>query len=1663
MDDASELAASETQGSDGTDDSDDSLGGALNVRYQTKRLLGTGGMSRVLLAYDRVRRQDVAIKVLRQGLAHKWLTAEFRYIASLNHPGIVKVHDFGLTDQGRPFFTMEAVEGPDLFDFSETTDIATTVGALRDALETLDFVHTRGVVHCDIKPSNILVSTDTAGRHVCKLLDFGVAWDPETAADNSGGTAVYMSPEAIEQQTRTARSDLYSVGALLFEILTGQVPYPDEDWLKVLTAQLNDPVPDPRDIAPDTPGPLAEIAVRLLEKDPADRFASARAVSDALGAWLTASNMRIRTRDRTVPALTSRRRLVVGEPRLVGRGTEADILAKGAAALSSYVHPAPPMGPYVVLGPSGSGKTALVADVRIRAQLAGIAWIRVDLSTTAGPGAALAKITSAVAGLSDRPELLALVERALVETNAIDGFLGQEVPLVERLISAAEELGQAMCDVAHERPFALVLDGADAVFPEAIPALRGLTQSLSNAPVMLVATGLGSPGGCAERLGELPGATILPLKPLSLEECSLLVVSLLGELGSSAIVPHVFAQSGGNPGAAVWVVRTLVASESILDRAGRWEVAEHLGGVLPSVSEQAGVKRVAEAAIGALSKFEREVATAASLLGERFTREVLECAVRAWCKDLSSERSDALTRQLVDVRLLVREEAVEGVQESYRFGLAAVAEHLRSGLSTGDVAAASGIIADDIAELLASGASVDLRGFSLHLRRAGRFEEAIEQGLAAAESLVAGGALPDAAEAFIEVLALLEQQHGRDNRWSQVANALGDVERRRGNVDEAIQWYEHVADAGHGGEVELEAQWKLGDLLLERGEVAEGTELVTEALEAAQAQGQTAAVGRSAYTLGFHAIVSGRLDEGEGYLQLALTASSGPDQALLAARTLKLRSLLHWYRGELEASERDARASAAAHIALGVPRGAAEALGVVGGVCQRRGRVEDARLSYQEALPLARKAQWLTGIGKLHNSLAVVEYYSDQWDSACEHYRAALGIADRTGNRVERALLLNNLGLVSANRGEDVAALELYSEALVVARRAGLRKEEARVLGNQGELHVARGELQVGFGNLANCLAIALELKAVDEEIECRRRMLEHDLAAEVDPTHVAELADTLIAKADAEGVASERPHLLRVRGEALALAGDTAEGEEALGHALAGFEALGYGYEAARVSRTGATLATYGLLGFSGVAAKIGDARRLFRRLRAQPELELARHIQETLDHAAEVRAALEAEDAPPQAFPKAKVIDEGSGQLLELLRELGAIRDLDRLLERIVDEALRLSEGSRGFVVLLDAAGSPKVRVTRQMYRGRATACGAGPDDVSRTVVAQVIETRSACFYNPYTADVAPSESAMLLGRSIACLPMESAGSMVGVLYLDLSTSPLPAGSAALRWVEILATQAAVVLENARLYDEQRYKSEILATAADELRHPVEVIVGFAQRLDRDKHALPADFQRTAVGLWEQAQRLEVMLANLLDMGAIEARVLDWAVVSIQVKDLVSSVVEAVQPLAEMHGVAVSLEVPRGLPTLFGNRTRLIQALTNVLDAAVQRSSRGDLVTLVASAVSPSAIGGVRPLLNRERLQRRAGEGFTISGQTLLRVDVMEPAGADRVALVARLGEVFEGGSGETPGERELGLAISRRIIERHGGRLWASERDDGSEGVVTSALLFTLHNPE
>ena len=271
------------------------VGSVLDERYEITGLLGQGGMGHVLSARHVVLGQRLAIKVLRREMTRdeeivERFRREARAASAIGHVGIVAVKDFGTLASGASYYVMEHVEGVSLADLVRDEGpftIARAVDVVRQIADALGAAHAAGIVHRDVKPENVLLTTFHGRPDHVKVLDFGIA-KLDFASRLSGahrvlGTPAYMSPEQCRGQTLDQRADVYALGILFFELLVGDVPFDDKRPLEVLRHQIETPAPPIRVFRDDVPEAIASTIASCLEKSPDARPASMKALVERLG------------------------------------------------------------------------------------------------------------------------------------------------------------------------------------------------------------------------------------------------------------------------------------------------------------------------------------------------------------------------------------------------------------------------------------------------------------------------------------------------------------------------------------------------------------------------------------------------------------------------------------------------------------------------------------------------------------------------------------------------------------------------------------------------------------------------------------------------------------------------------------------------------------------------------------------------------------------------------------------------------------------------------------------------------------------------------------------------------------------------------------------------------------------------------------------------------------------------------------------------------------------------------------------------------------------------------------------------------------------------------------------------------------------------------------
>lgn len=314
-------------------------------RYRLIRQIGCGGMAEVYLAYDEFLQREIAFKVLDRKYAQdreaiERFRREARNAASLRHPNIVATHDRGETEDGTYYIVMEYLEGGTLEDLIEEAGPLPPREAAEIAVEisdALQLAHESGVIHRDIKPQNILLSKSGEA----KVADFGIARAASattmTQAGSILGTVHYISPEQALGEPATPRSDLYSLGVVLYEMLTGELPYDAETPVGVVMKHVSGLSRSPRDANPDVPEELDALVSLLLSRDPEERYPDAATLADDLERIIA----ELPQADRTRAAMLGEKAAGTRAARGTRSGTSGRRFGAGAGAIHGRPAEAP--------------------------------------------------------------------------------------------------------------------------------------------------------------------------------------------------------------------------------------------------------------------------------------------------------------------------------------------------------------------------------------------------------------------------------------------------------------------------------------------------------------------------------------------------------------------------------------------------------------------------------------------------------------------------------------------------------------------------------------------------------------------------------------------------------------------------------------------------------------------------------------------------------------------------------------------------------------------------------------------------------------------------------------------------------------------------------------------------------------------------------------------------------------------------------------------------------------------------------------------------------------------------------------------------------------------------------------------------------------------------
>jgi anti-anti-sigma regulatory factor len=642
----------------------DARAGSPSARYIVKERLASGGMGGVFRVLDRVSGEERALKRVRldsarERFALEAFEREYHVLATLDHPRIIRVFDYGVDDLG-PYYTMELLDGQDMRKAAPLS-YRTACLCLRDVATSLALLHARRLIHRDLSPGNVRMTRD---GH-CKVLDFG-ALATFGHADLIVGTPPVVPPEAFGRAPLDQRTDLYSLGALAYWILTGRHAYPARNLSDLPVLWRSPPVP-PSSFLPEVPRELDALVLALLSADPLARPASAAEVI----ARLTVIG------DLPVEDTTETKRLALSflsNPRFIGRPREIQMLR---ALTEEAVRGRG--GAVCIEAVAGMGRSRALEEIGVYAQLSGAAVLRVDASMYREPQAiARALALRVIDVLPDialhrvprfRSALLALVPQ--LESRVGPPPVG---PAGDRMSGDTSEgtpsLEEWFAEISDDKPLVIQVDNVEFADGAGLGLLAALALAARQHRLVVMTTHCTS----RERASAIGLATLrdhsmrTELTGLTSAEVFELTRSIFGDAPNvERFADWLYQRTAGSPLHVLELSRQLLAKDIIHYTAGLWTLPDEE----PDAELSAALSDALSARVALLSESARILAECLSLQRQQPTFEL--------CGLLSSHSEERGVLSLLDE--LAQRDVLYPDRDGYRFSSVALQEALLAGMN----------------------------------------------------------------------------------------------------------------------------------------------------------------------------------------------------------------------------------------------------------------------------------------------------------------------------------------------------------------------------------------------------------------------------------------------------------------------------------------------------------------------------------------------------------------------------------------------------------------------------------------------------------------------------------------------------------------------------------------------------------------------------------------------------------------------------------------------------------------------------------------------------------------------------------------------------------------------------------------------------------------------
>ena len=982
------------------------IGDIIDSRYHLKKFLGGGRVGKVYLARDSKTDCETAIKLLTEhpnsDREKNLFTREFAAVKNLNHPGVVKVYE-----QGPGYFTMEYVAGEGLLDKKES-DVSQIFEIGIDITRVLEYIHRQGVIHRDLKPENIKITP--MGK--VKILDFGFATGHEVAnlissgQYNIAGTLNYMAPEVIKGFQVDPRADLYSLGIIFYELVTGRLPFKSSDILTTVLRQVEMPANPPSQLNPKiTPG-FEAIIMKLITKSPAKRFQSAEELLTAM--------LRLAGRSEILRIRVDRGSKFLYPPKFIERDRELErmlaIMKKAMKGRGKFV---------LIRGEEGMGKSRLIQEFQAMHTMRRTIFLEVRCDPSLS--GSLAAVTQIIYNLfkflekSESPmlpevaakwgPLLLPIVPALTHKPYMFGITPAETVSNEQLL---HNLCHFFVEMARKNPLGIFIDDLHWLDNSSCFLLADLVQSSQDHPLFLCGTyrdrgrfktGEGNFERILQRLKVKKLCEEIVLIPLDHAQINPLVASMIGqEQIPDELLNRLYEVSRGIPALAEETMKNMAEDGLIYRRGGVWQL---------EIDDMRKIRRPGVLENSLIEKYDKldsksvRLLQSAAVIGQRFSKFLLHAVSGVKERDIG-----------IHLPLLIQEgfltEIVEGMDVELMIGSPNLAEQIYNKIPVKTKQRLHERVARELE--IAPPSEQQVSELAHHYFYANQKRKALQYMDAAGDFWEKQYAYSNAIECYEKALQMAQQKDMKEQIIT-LQKKLGTIYSLSGQHDTALDYYYNGLLLAQSNQVAEEDFHKgIGITCFHKGKFVESKKHFQILLDGLRQKQKD--IAEELTLMASVDIAIGDYEEASRLLQEALLSES-------SHRDKKLQASIYNYCAEIDAMV---------------------------------GRWPNAMNYYLRAFDLLQssedhrlKAQIARGIARIH-------IYKGRNTEAYKYLEDALYFCHLTDDRELRVMVEIDMGLLFEYQGQLIRSREIYQESLELAQDLDMQLGQAHAWMHLGRI-----------------------------------------------------------------------------------------------------------------------------------------------------------------------------------------------------------------------------------------------------------------------------------------------------------------------------------------------------------------------------------------------------------------------------------------------------------------------------------------------------------------------------------------------------------------------------------------------------------------------------------